>query len=78
MGKRCNNFMDVCRVMSEWHFSLRYDYYERISRGHVLVFENDYNNGIPISFQHVIGNKFNVTTSKDKFVVVTRVKQKRA
>ena len=68
--KTAKNFNDVCRIMREHGYSLRYDYNH--NKRTILVFENDYGFGHPLDMQCFIGNLFKVTSSKNKFYTVTR------
>lgn len=73
MARKCQNFRDVIILLNAWHYDFIHEYYSRIARKHVLVFMKRYNETKPpVNMQHLIGNKFNACTSKDKYITVTR------
>lgn len=74
MVRQCENFRDVITLLNAWNYDFICEYYSKIARKHILVFMSRYNRTKPpVNMQHLIGNKFNACTSKDRYITVTRV-----
>lgn len=72
MSKQAKNFNDVCRIFSNFGYSLMSDYRNKHGKT-TLVFMLDYGQRHPVNMQYFIGNKFNLISHQNRFYTVTRV-----